>query len=221
MSGSLATRSSLRSATVALLTAGFLAVGSLAAAVSTASAAPAPGDVSISDVQVTKTGMTAILTARTASGAKIDPASVKATLGGAAAAVKVQPIAAERRVTTLLIDTSGSMGVTGMATVVRAADSFLASAPADVYVGVVAFSTVPKVITAPTLNRATVRAAIAALKSQGETSLYDGIAVALSQLGTTGDRSFILLSDGGDTRSRRTLNQTLAALSGFGCPRRH
>jgi len=216
MSGSLATRSSLRSATVALLTAGFLAVGSLAAAVSTASAAPAPGDVSISDVQVTKTGMTAILTARTASGAKIDPASVKATLGGAAAAVKVQPIAAERRVTTLLIDTSGSMGVTGMATVVRAADSFLASAPADVYVGVVAFSTVPKVITAPTLNRATVRAAIAALKSQGETSLYDGIAVALSQLGTTGDRSFILLSDGGDTRSRRTLNQTLAALSGFG-----
>ena len=172
--------------------------------------------MSISDVQVTKTGVSAILTARTAGGAKIDPASVKATLGGLDAVVKVQPIAAERRVTTLLIDTSGSMGAAGMATVVRAADSFLASAPADVYVGVVAFSTVPTVVVAPTLNRAAVRTAVAALRSQGETSLFDGIAVALSQLGTTGDRSFVLLSDGGDTRSRRTLDQTVAALSAFG-----
>ena len=216
MSCTLAARSRLRSVGVTLLTVGLLAAGSLAAAVSPASAAPAPGDVSISDVQVTPTGVSAILTARTAGGAKIDPASVKATIGGSAAVVKVQPIAAERRVTTLLIDTSGSMGATGMATVVRAADSFLATAPADVYVGVVAFSTVPKVVAAPTLNRATVRTAVAALQSQGETSLFDAIAVALSQLGTTGDRSFILLSDGGDTRSRRTLAQTLAALSAFG-----
>jgi tight adherence protein B len=216
MGGAHASRSSLRSVGVGLLAAGLLAAGSLATAVSSASAAPATGDVSLSDVQVTKTGVTAILTARTASGAKIDPASVKATLGGLDAAVKVQPIAAERRVTTLLIDTSGSMGATGMATVVQAADSFLATAPADVYVGVVAFSSVPKVITAPTLNRATVRTAIAALKSQGETSLFDAIAVTLTQLGTTGDRSFVLLSDGGDTRSRRTLDQTLAALSASG-----
>ena len=216
MSGSNSTSARLRSVGVGLLAAGLLAAGSLATAASSASAAPAPGDVSISDVQVTKTGVSAILTARTTSGAKIDPASVKATLGGLDAVVKVQPIAAERRVTTLLIDTSGSMGATGMATVVRAADSFLATAPADVYVGVVAFSTVPKVVLAPTLNRAAVRTAVAALQSQGETSLFDAIAVALSQLGTTGDRSFILLSDGGDTRSRRTLAQTLAALSAFG-----
>ena len=192
-------------------------MGSLAILASTASAAPAPpGDVSLSDVQVTATGVTAILTARAAGGAKIDPASVKASLGGVAAGVSVQPIAQERRVTTLLIDTSGSMGATGMATVVRAVDAFLASAPLDVYVGVVAFSTVPKVVTAPTLNRAVLRTAVAGLKSQGETSLYDGIATALSQLGTSGDRSFILLSDGGDTRSRRTLAQTVAALSTFG-----
>ena len=214
MTGRLATRSRLRSVGVWLLTVGVLAAMTTVA--STASAAPAPGDASLSDVQVTKTGVTAILTARTAGGARIDPASVKATIGGVGAAVSVQPIAQERRVTTLLIDTSGSMGAAGMATVVRAADAFLASAPADVYVGVVAFSSVPKVITAPTLNRAVVRTAVAGLKSQGETSLYDGIAAALSQLGTSGDRSFILLSDGGDTRSRHTLAQTVAALSAFG-----
>jgi tight adherence protein B len=135
MSCTLAARSRLRSVGVTLLTVGLLAAGSLATAASPASAATAPGDVSISDVQVTPTGVSAILTARTSGGAKIDPASVKATIGGSAAVVKVQPIVAERRVTTLLIDTSGSMGATGMATVVRAADSFLATAPADVYVG--------------------------------------------------------------------------------------
>ena len=215
MRGGLAIQSRLRSAGVLLLTAGLVAGTSVM--VSTAAfAATEPGDVSLSDIQVTATGVTAVLTAHAAGGAKIDPASVQAILGGLPAGVSVQPIAQVRRVATLLIDTSGSMGATGMATVVRAADAFLASAPPDVYVGVVAFSTVPKVVTAPTLDRAVVRTAVAGLKSQGETSLYDGIAAALSQLGTSGDRSFILLSDGGDTRSNRTLAQTVAALSTSG-----
>ena len=196
---------------------GLLAVLLLAAtATATAAPAPAPGDVSLTEVRVVKSGLTAILTARAIGGARIDPSSVKATIGGVRAPLTVQPIAQERRVTTLLIDTSGSMGAAGMQTVVQAADAFLASVPKDVYVGAVAFSTVPKVIASPTLNRATVRAAIAGLKSQGETSLYDGLATALTQLGTSGDRSFVLLSDGGDTRSRRTLAGTLAALSASG-----
>ena len=195
---------------------GLLAAGLLVAANPAASAAPAPGGASLSEVQVTTSGVTAILTARTAGGAKIDPSSVKATIAGAAAPVSVQPIAQERRVATLLIDTSGSMGLAGMQTVQRAADAFLAAVPKDVYVGAVAFATVPTVVAAPTLNRATVRAAIAALKSRGETSLYDGLATALAQLGTSGDRSLVLVSDGGDTRSRRTLAQTLAALTASG-----
>jgi tight adherence protein B len=216
--GELATRARLRSVGASLLTAGLLAAGSQAATASTntGSAAPAPVVVTLSDVQVTTSGVTTILTARTSGGARIDPASVKATIGGVGAPLTVQPIAQERRVTTLLIDTSGSMGTAGMATVVRAADAFLASVPTDVYVGAVAFSTVPKVIASPTLNRATVRAAISRLTSQGETSLYDGLAAALAQVGTSGERSFILLSDGGDTRSRRTLAQTLVALSASG-----
>jgi tight adherence protein B len=209
--GGLVTCARLRS-----LGAGLLAAGFLAAATSTASAAPAPGGASLSEVQVTKPGVTAILTARTAGGAKIDPSSVKAMIAGVAAPVSVQPIAQERRVATLLIDTSGSMGLAGMQTVLRAADAFLAVVPKDVYVGAVAFATVPTVIAAPTLNRATVRAAIAALRSRGETSLYDGLATALAQLGISGDRSFVLVSDGGDTRSRRTLAQTLAALTASG-----
>jgi len=103
-----------------------------------------------------------------------------------------------------------------MQAVVQAVNAFLAAVPTDVAVGVISFSTVPTVVASPTVDRAQVRAAIAGLKSHGETSLYDGIAATLTQLGTSGDRSFILLSDGGDTRSRRTLAQTLAALSAFG-----
>ncbi len=206
-------RARLRSACAGVLVAGFLAA--TASGVSAATA-PRPGAASLSEVQVTKAGVSVILTAQTAGGAKISPASVKATIGGVASPVSVQPIARERRLTTLVIDTSGSMGLPGMQTVVRAADAFLAAVPKDVYVGVVAFSTVPAVVATPTLNRAAVRAAIAALTPRGETSLYDGLATTLAQLGTTGDRSFVLISDGGDTRSRRSLAQTLTALSSSG-----
>jgi tight adherence protein B len=200
------------------LFAGLLATGFLAASALTASAAPAPSPVnaSLTGVQVTSSGVTAILTTVTAGGAKIDPASVKATIAGVAAPVSVQPIGQEHRAAILLIDTSGSMGTAGMQTVGQAADAFLTAVPKDVYVGVVAFSTVPTVAITPTLDRARVRAAVAALQSRGETSLYDGVATALAQLGGSGDRSFVLVSDGGDTRSRSTLTQTLAALSASG-----
>jgi tight adherence protein B len=218
--GGVETRGRRRSVCAALLAAVFLASTALTALTalpaSTASAAPSPGGASLSEVQVTRGGVSVILTARTAGGAKIEAASVKATIAGLDVPVSVQPVAQERRVATLLIDTSGSMGAAGMQTVVRAADAFLAAVPKDVYVGVVAFSTVPAVIAAPTRDRAVVRAGIAGLRSRGETSLYDGLATALAQLGATGDRSFILISDGSDTRSRRTLAQTVVTLSKSG-----
>ena len=94
--GELATRARLMSAGVGLL----LAVLLLAATASTASAAPAPGGVLLSDIQVTTSGVTAILTARTAGGARIDSASARATIGGVGAPVSVEPIAQEPRLAT-------------------------------------------------------------------------------------------------------------------------
>ena len=214
--GELANRAHLRSVGLGLLAGLLAAVTATSMSARTASAAPEPGGASLSEVRVTKSGVTAILTARSAGGAKIDPASVKVVIGGVNSPVSVQPIVLERRVATLLIDTSASMGVAGMVTVGRAADAFLASVPSDVYVGAVAFSTVPTVVASPTLDRAKLRAAIAGLKAHGESSLYDGIAAALAQLGTAGERSFVLVTDGGDTRSVRTLEQTYTALSASG-----
>jgi tight adherence protein B len=70
--GEYATRVHQRSVGVGLLAALLLAATASAA---TASVASAPGGVSLSDVQVTKSGGPAILTARTRGGAGIDPAS--------------------------------------------------------------------------------------------------------------------------------------------------
>jgi tight adherence protein B len=43
-----------------------------------------------------------------------------------------------------------------------------------------------------------------ALRSRGETTLYDGVAVAAASLAGFGEGSILLLSDGGDTRSKTT-----------------
>jgi len=182
-----------------------------------AMAAIAPAPVSLTDITVHGGTLTAPLTVR-ASGTPVSfPAgSVTATVGNAKAPVTLQPVTAGRRATTLLVDTSGSMGAAGMATVTQAANAFLASAPPDVLVGLVSFSDRPHAVVAPTTDRGALRKAIAGLKSSGETTLYDGIFTAISQLGTIGDRSFVLLSDGGDTRSRHTLAQATAALTSSG-----
>ena len=120
--GGLMTCARLRSVCSGMLAAGLLAAAASSAA---AAAAPAPGSASMSEVQVTKTGISAILTASTVGSGQIDPATVKATIAGVAVPASAQPIAQERRVVILLIDTSGSMGTAGMQTVVRVADAFL------------------------------------------------------------------------------------------------
>ncbi|GAA1254618.1 type II secretion system F family protein [Oryzihumus leptocrescens] len=182
-----------------------------------AMAAIAPAPVSLTDITVHGGSLTALLTVR-ASGTPVSlPAgSVTATVGNADAPVTLQPVTAGRRATTLLVDTSGSMGASGMATVAQAVNAFLASAPPDVLVGLVSFSDRPHALVAPTTDRGAVRRAVASLKSSGETTLYDGIFTAIAQLGTIGDRSFVLLSDGGDTRSRHTLSQAAEALTSSG-----
>jgi len=88
MMGRLGTFTALRS-----VCAGLLAAGLLAATALTAFAAPTPGTAVLSDVQVTTSGVTAILTAQTAGGVQIDPASVKVTIAGAAASPKKLSVA--------------------------------------------------------------------------------------------------------------------------------
>ncbi|GAB3434506.1 hypothetical protein GCM10027517_02650 [Phycicoccus ginsengisoli] len=146
----------------------------------------------------------------------IDAASLSATVGGKTYPVSTRPQSSSRRATMLVVDTSGSMGEPGMQVVRSSVAAFLADAPKDVAVGLISFAGTAGVDVAPTANRALVQKEVNALKARGETSLYDAVALATTALAGYDDRSIILLSDGGDTASRKaTRNTATAALGKF------
>ena len=190
--------------------------GSLAVA-GPAAATQQPIPATLTDVQHTGGTVTALLTVPAAAGTTgIDSGSLSARIDGSPATVTVTPINQERRVSVLVVDTSGSMGPSGMATMSSAVHSFLDTVPSDVLVGLVAFSDAPRLVVPPTRDRQAVRSGMAGLKAGGETTLYDALQFAQRQLGPSGERSLVLLSDGGDTRSHHTLAQATDVLSASG-----
>ena len=117
-----------------VVAAGIAVVPAVAAA---ADAVPA----TLGDVRTTTTAPSArTLVLRGDTAAAVDPASVKVTVGGKPAVVTVAPAAEQPRSTMLVIDTSGSMGASGMATMRAAVKDFLSAVPKDVKVGVVSFA---------------------------------------------------------------------------------
>ncbi len=160
-----------------------------------------------------------MLTLRSKSAVQADAASVRAYVDGQQRSVKVvQSPKVDRRVM-LVIDTSGSMGTSGMATVRRAVATFLRTAPADVRVGVATFATTAGVDLRPTLDRVAVQRVVDGLAARGDTSLYAGMRAAAGALGSVGDRSIVLLSDGADTVAPNrdsALASTVSALKASG-----
>lgn len=154
---------------------------------------------SLSDLRPTASTVDGTLVVRGLTTTVVDPGSLSATIGGKSAPITMRPSDATPRTTMLVIDTSGSMGAPGMATVRAAVKDFLAAVPKDVKVGVVSFASTSGVDVEPTTDRAVVQRAVDGLRSRGETALYKGIQDAVSALGTVGERSIVLLSDGGDT----------------------
>ena len=153
----------------------------------------------LSDVRVSKDKVTATIILRPRSVVKVDWKSVTATFGSRLVPVTVSEPSKQPRSTMLVIDTSGSMGASGMATVRAGVQQFLAQVPDDVKVGVVSFASTSGVDVAPTTDHAKVLRSVNSLRSGGETSLYRAVQDAVKGLGTSGERSLLLLSDGGDT----------------------
>ena len=142
--------------------------------------------------------------------ATVDPSTVQVELNGAPAAATATRVGSNTaavvdRRAVLVFDTSGSMAGDGIAGARRAALAFAASVPADVRVGLVAFSDRPRVVLTPTLSRQELQTAVGRLQAGGETSLYDGVSLGLRLLGRTGERNLVVLSDGADTRSHESL----------------
>ncbi|MDN5795019.1 MAG: type II secretion system F family protein [Intrasporangium sp.] len=189
----------------------------LAAVPATAASAADPVTVGISQVAAKDATVTGILTLRSRSSVRVDPASVKATIDGRSAPVTIKQAPRLQRRAMLVIDTSGSMGAAGMATVRTATARYLKDVPADVLVGVVTFADTAGVDLAPTTNRAAAQRVVDGLVARGDTSLYAAMRSAVTALGKTGDRSIVLLSDGADTiaadraKARATVTRALGS----------
>ena len=153
----------------------------------------------MSDVRSANGHVTGALVIRGVDPAKIDTTQVIARVDGKSAEVKLSPATTQPRSTMLVIDTSGSMGAAGMSTVRAAVKDFLAQVPPDVKVGVVSFASTAGVDLKPTTDHKKVQSVVNGLRAKGETSLYEGVQKGVAALGTEGERSIVLLSDGEDT----------------------
>jgi Ca-activated chloride channel homolog len=99
----------------------------------------------------------------------------------------------------LTMDVSGSMMATDvsptrLAAAQQAANEFVDQLPAGIKVGLVAFSTAPRIVVEPTIDRAALHAGIANLQARGGTALGDAIetsleAAGLDPSGTSGQAS--------------------------------
>jgi len=112
----------------------------------------------------------------------------------------------------LVLDTSGSMNANDvspsrLAAAQQAAHNFATALPSGVQLGLVAFSTGPRMLVAPTTDRAAVVAAIDGLSAGGGTATGDAITLALNAitaLPPAADRkpapaAIVLMSDGSPT----------------------
>jgi tight adherence protein B len=113
----------------------------------------------------------------------------------------------------LAVDTSGSMEVNdNIARARDAATALVQRMPQGTRLGLVAFSTEPRVIQPLTDNHQQVRQAIARLGAEGDTALYDAVVLGSQLLkGEKGQRNLVVLSDGRDEGSRARLEGAIAA----------
>jgi tight adherence protein B len=155
-------------------------------------------------------------------GTKIDPSSVAVTAGGhtlhatVSSAQAVQSTSPDVvREVVLAFDTSGSMAGAGIAAARSAASAYARELPADVRIGLIAFSDRANTLLQPTTDRNALARALQHLSAKGNTSLYDAIASALNLihgLPASAQRRLLVLSDGADGSSSRSLSDVLSAL---------
>lgn len=171
-----------------------------------ARAAASPPGPSLTDMQVRGGRVTAILTLPGVGDvAAIGSGSARLSFGSSSVPATITSITGEHRAAMVVIDTSGSMARAGLAAAKAAARVFLAEVPSDVRVGLASFAESPHLLVAPTTARAPVQVALEGLHAGGATSLYDGLALGLRELGADGSRTLLVLSDGVDTASHEAL----------------
>lgn len=159
---------------------------------------------------------TVALTGPAAEGVKLGPDAFGVTLDGRPAEVTSveAPGAGRTQVSVLLVvDTSGSMDANdNIGRAKLAALRFVGQLQAGGRAGLLPFADHPAQASVLTADRTLLARSIARLHAGGETALYDAVAAAAAQLSKApGERVVILLSDGVDNRSLRSLDDAVAA----------
>jgi tight adherence protein B len=143
------------------------------------------------------------------------PPAVTVIEEGRTSTARVDLLPTDQLEVALVVDSSGSMAGAALSSAKAAAKSFLTQLPAAVPVSVIGFGATPTLLSKRATDRPAQLAAVDALAARGDTALYDAVALALTQLSTTGTRPVVvLLSDGADTASAASLDATVAALAG-------
>lgn len=173
---------------------------------------------SIDHVETVKSKIKVLYSLRGAGAEKPDLGSLRVSLNGqqldASAALASDATNAVRRTAVLAVDVSNSMLANGkFAEAKRAAQTFLDSAPKDLYIGIVTFAGKVKVVQPPTLDRSASTAVLSSLKTSQGTFLYDGLKQAAASAGRQGQRSVIVLSDGRDQSTTELSTVTRAVKS--------
>jgi tight adherence protein B len=178
----------------------------------------ATGGASLDDLTVSNGTATMTVSAAVPAGSSLVPQRTQVTVAGQPVDAHILSAAASTsgsaRVAVLVVDTSGSMGPTGITAARAAANAYLARVAPDVRLGLVSFADRPHVLTRPTTDRGSLRAGLAELRSKGETALYDAVETAVSLAGRGG--AVVVLSDGADTVSRADLGDALAKVQSSG-----
>jgi Flp pilus assembly protein TadB/uncharacterized protein YegL len=157
------------------------------------------------------------------SGNAIDAKSLKVTVDGQALDAAVTPVSAGNgkpapaRAVVLVLDTSGSMRNEPLTAAKAAAAAYLAALPSDIRVGIVTAGAPSVVKLRPTEDRTQAANMVAGLTANGETALYDGISSAAEILKGSNyrERRVVVLSDGADTASTRTLLKATEDVKGI------
>jgi len=99
----------------------------------------------------------------------------------------------------------------------EAAAQFIEEMPAGVEMSIIAFGNSPSLAAEFTDDKQTLLASVGLLAARGETALYDGLGTAATLLGSEDEvgRTIVLLSDGGDTVSSRSLDDAIGSLGGL------
>ncbi|MCW3843784.1 type II secretion system F family protein [Micromonospora yasonensis] len=195
------------------------------------SAAPA-GSLAVSGLAASPGKVRFLLAARDLPlNSVLDPATVQVAVGDTrlpAAADRVDRSAGSSadlppRAMMVVLDVSGSVAGARLEAARTAARALAAKLPDDVRLGLIAVTDSPRLLLAPTDNRAAFTRALDKLSAKGETALYDGVLLGRDALekagfGPTSDRRMLVLSDGADTASTAIRSQVTEALGASRLP---